>query len=66
LAFLGGLVFGALKFVRARLLGWASVAQWRSCSPRAQPGPLATSANAPLFATFRKEEIGAANISCQS
>jgi hypothetical protein len=28
-------------------LGWASVANRRSCSPRAQPGPRATSANAP-------------------
>jgi hypothetical protein len=48
LAFLGGLVLGSLKFVRVRLLSWASVANRRSCSPRGQPGPRATSANAPF------------------
>jgi hypothetical protein len=51
---------GALKFVRAKLLGWASVANRRSCSPRAQPGPRATSANAPQLSTLVQAKPAAA------
>jgi hypothetical protein len=51
---------GALKFVRARLLGWTSVANRRSCSPRAQPGPRATSANAPQLSTLVQAKPAAA------